>query len=118
MSAQSRNVKRKKLFLLLGNPSFQACTDCVSCQRTPGKLLFLYILFHFELILFLSISYVIGFFLLNPLKCFPFISDCFSKLISIPKFSPSKFDLDIYPHILFYRSNHHFIVFAMCSVDK
>ena len=33
---------RKSLVLAPGSPSFQACAHCAFCQRSPGKLLFLY----------------------------------------------------------------------------
>ena len=50
VSIQSRYVKgtEEEFFGVPGSPSFQACIDCTSCPRLPGKLLFLYlsILFH------------------------------------------------------------------------
>ena len=46
---------------------FQACEDCASCQRRPGKFLFLYlfILFHVYLFLFSMLLFFLNF-LFNP----------------------------------------------------
>ena len=51
--------QRKSFSLALGSPSFQACTDCASCQRTPEKLLLLYLFILFFMLLGFYISYLI-----------------------------------------------------------
>ena len=46
-SVQSRCVKgdKESFFLAPRSPSLEACVGCASCQKPPGRLLFLYLFF-------------------------------------------------------------------------
>ena len=57
-----QNLLRWSFFLSPGNPSIQACADCASCQRPPGRLLFIYLILR----LFYLKMFLYYYFLFNP----------------------------------------------------